>query len=287
MVTASGTLKVPGYLVVQLLGNGANSTIWQIRHLSTGKLYALKRVVKLERNDYRYFEQVETEYANSLKLDHPNLRKIYDIKRIRKWFSVNEIHLRMEYCSGETIQNVRPQNVSDVVAIFAKVASALDHMNSRGIIHADIKPNNIVLNENNEVKVIDLGQSCSAGMVKERIQGTPDFIAPEQVQRHPLDARTDVFNFGASLYWTLAGRPIPTSLSLSDSIRMKQDTTMLPLNEINKDVPPSLCKLINDCVEPVPSRRPGSMKDVLSRLDLVALTMRRKPTNNGLVAEDR
>jgi eukaryotic-like serine/threonine-protein kinase len=287
MVTASGTLKVPGYMVLQLLGNGANSTIWQIRHISTGKLYALKRVVKLERGDYRYFEQVETEYANSLKLDHPNLRKVYEIKRIRKWFAVSEIHLRMEHCTGETIQNVRPQNVSDVVTIFTKVASVLDHMNSRGVIHADIKPNNIVLDDDNEVKVIDLGQSCAAGTVKERIQGTPDFIAPEQVHRHPLDARTDIFNFGASLYWTLAGRPIPTILSRGDSIRMKQESVILPLNEINTDVPPALCKLISDCIEPIPSRRPRSMKDVLSLLDLVAMTMKRNHTNDDLVAGDK
>jgi len=275
MATASGTLQVPGHKIVQLLGNGARSTIWQVRHLSTGKFYALKRVVKRERSDFRYIEQVETEYANSIKLDHPNLRKVHNLKRIRRWLAVSEIQLMMEYASGDTIQNIRPQSVPQVVAIFTKVASVLEHMNSRGIIHADIKPNNILLGDDGEIKVIDLGHSCDVGTVKERIQGTPDFIAPEQVQRQPLDSRTDIFNFGASLYWTLTGRAIPSALPHTDSIRMKREHVLHPIAELNPNVPPALTKLVDDCIEPIPANRPGSIKDVISRLGLVSLTLDR------------
>ena len=280
MATASGTLQVPGHKIVQLLGHGARSTIWQVRHISTGKFYALKRVVKRERNDYRYIEQVETEYANSLKLDHPNLRKVYNLKRIRRWLAVSEIQLMMEYCGGDTIQNIRPQSIPQVVAIFTKVASVLEHMRSRGIIHADTKPNNILLGDDGEIKVIDLGHSCDVGAVKERIQGTPDFIAPEQVQRRPLDSRTDIFNFGASLYWTLTGRAIPSALPQTDTIRMKREHVLHPIAELNPNVPPALTKLVEDCIEPIPANRPGSIKDVISRLGLVSLTMDRNALNN-------
>ena len=280
MATASGTLQVPGHKIVQLLGHGARSTIWQVRHISTGKFYALKRVVKRERNDFRYIEQVETEYANSLKLDHPNLRKVYNLKRIRRWLSVSEIQLMMEYCGGDTIQNIRPQSIPQVVAIFTKVASVLEHMSSRGIIHADTKPNNILLGDDGEIKVIDLGHSCDVGAVKERIQGTPDFIAPEQVQRRPLDSRTDIFNFGASLYWTLTGRAIPSALPQTDTIRMKREHMLHPIAELNPNVPPALTKLVEDCIEPIPANRPGSIKDVISRLGLVRLTMDRNALNN-------
>jgi len=266
---------VPGHKVVQLLGNGARSTIWQLRNLSTGKFYALKRVVKRERSDFRFIEQVETEYANASKLDHPNLRKVYSLRRIRKWLAVSEVHLMMEYCSGETIQNARPQSVPRVVSIFSKVASVIEHMNSRGVIHADTKPNNILITDDDEIKVIDLGQSCATGTVKERIQGTPDFIAPEQVHRQPLDARTDVFNFGATLYWTLTGRAIPTVLR-TEEVKMKHEHMLLPLAEVNPNVPPALVKLVEDCIEQVPARRPNSMKDVVSRLGLVSMTMKRK-----------
>jgi len=277
---------VPGYKIVQLLGHGARSTIWQVRHIATGKFYALKRVVKRERNDYRFIEQVETEYTNSLRLDHPNLRKVHGLKRVRRWLAVNEIQLMMEYCGGDTIQNLRPQSMPQVVEIFTKVASVLEHMNARGIIHADTKPNNILLSDDNEIKVIDLGHSCDVGTVKERIQGTPDFIAPEQVQRQPLDARTDVFNFGASLYWTLTGRAIPTILPQTDTIRMKSEHMLHPIDELNPNAPPALVKLVEDCIEAVPAHRPGSMKDVSSRLGLVRLTLDRKAASDNLAGQD-
>jgi serine/threonine-protein kinase len=287
MATTSGTLQVPGHKIVQLLGNGARSTIWQVRQIATGKFFALKRVMRRERNDYRFIEQVEAEYANAHRLDHPNLRKIYNLRRIRRWLSVTEVQLMMEYCSGDTIQNARPQSVPLVVEIFTTVASVLDHMNTRGIVHADTKPNNILIGDDGEIKVIDLGHSCDVGTVKERIQGTPDFIAPEQVQRHPLDGRTDVFNFGASLYWTLTGRAIPTTLPQNDSIRMKREHMLHPIAELNPDVPPSLAKLVEDCIEPAPANRPGSMKDVSSRLGLVSLTLKRKALDNDPVGKDR
>ena len=287
MVTVSGTLQVPGYKIVQLLGTGARSTIWQVRHISTGKFYTLKRVLKRERNDYRYIEQVEAEYTNSRKLDHPNLRKVHHLKRIRRWLTISEVQLMMEYCSGETIQNARPQSIPQVVDIFTQVASVLEHMNSRGIVHADTKPNNIILANDGKIKVIDLGHSCAVGTVKERIQGTPDFIAPEQVQRQPLDTRTDVFNFGASLYWTLTGRAIPTTLPHTDSIRMKREHMFHPIAELNPNAPAALNKLVEDCIEPLPARRPGSIKDVVSRLGLVSLTLKRKDPGNDPVGKDK
>ena len=286
MATASGTLQVPGYRIVQLLGNGARSTIWQVRHISTGKFYALKRVVKRERSDFRFIEQVETEYANSHKLNHPNLRKVHNLKRIRRWLAISEIQLMMEYCSGETIQNARPQSIPRIVEIFSTVASVLDHMNSRGIIHADTKPNNILIGDDGEIKVIDLGHSCDVGTVKDRIQGTPDFIAPEQVQRRPLDYRTDIFNFGASLYWTLTGRAIPSALPQTDSIRLKREHVLHPIAELNPDAPQALIKLVEDCIEPIPANRPGSMKDLISRLGLVTLTLNRKAAENTVAGDE-
>jgi serine/threonine protein kinase len=276
MATTSGALNVPGHQIVQLLGNGARSTIWQIRHTSTGKFYALKRVLKRERNDFRYIEQVETEYANSQKLDHPNLRKVFNLRRIRKWLAVSEVQLMMEYCQGDTIQNVRPQEISKVVEIFSTVADVLAHMNSRGIIHADTKPNNILITPDGVVKVIDLGQSCVVGTVKDRIQGTPDFIAPEQVHRQPLDSRTDVYNFGASLYWTLTGRAIPSALPQTDSVQEMRTHGLQPISELKPETPPALIKLVEDCIEQLPSRRPNSMSEVVSRLGLVSISMKRK-----------
>jgi len=123
--------------------------------------------------------------------------------------------------------------------------------------------------------VIDFGQSCPIGTVKARIQGTPDFIAPEQVHRRPLDGRTDVFNFGASLYWALAGRPIPTVLPKEGSLTLNTGQRIPPVEQFNPDVPKSLSKLITDCIELNPAQRPASMNEVVSRLTLTCKQMGR------------
>ena len=270
------TLVVPGYQIVQYLGSGARSTIWQIRQRQTGNMFALKRVVKRQSEDVRYFQQALGEYNIGVQLDHPVVRRIYRLRRIRKLLSLKEIHLFMEFCEGVTVQEERPASVREVVRIFSEVADALRYMNAKGFVHADIKPNNILVGPKGEIKIIDLGQSCTIGTVKDRIQGTPDFIAPEQVNRQPLDSRTDVYNFAAALYWALTGRAIPTALPQQGPTTLKTDVKYIPPEEHNKDVPLALSKLITDCIEPQPARRPDSMRIVCSRLSLIAHTMDRK-----------
>jgi len=275
MSTSRTVLEVPGYQVMQYLGSGARSTIWQIKDCRTEKVYALKRVVKRDAKDVRFLEQAITEHHVSTHMDHPNLRKIIELRRLKRWLNLKEVHLVMEYCPGVSVQDDRPRSIQDVVRIFSAVADALAHMNARGFVHADIKPNNIIVAPTGVVKVIDLGQSCRIGTVKERIQGTPDFIAPEQVRRRPLDSRTDVYNFGAALYWTLVGRPIPTVLPTKGVATMMSDLAIKPPEEVNPDVPAPLSKLVQDCVELRPARRPKSMADVVSRMGLIHHTMNR------------
>jgi len=188
------------------------------------------------------------------------------IRRVRRWLAVREIHLIMELCPGESLQSRRPGSVLETLRIFGEVAEALAYMNDRGYVHADTKPNNIIAGPNGTVKVIDLGQSCPLGTVKQRIQGTRDFIAPEQVHRRPLNARTDVFNFGAALYWTLTGRGIPTALPRRGRAALEAEQIVVPPQHINPDVPEPLAELVSDCIEALPADRPATMSGVASRL---------------------
>ena len=273
------TLEVPGYQVVEFLGSGARSTIWKIRQRSSEKFFALKRVVKRHGADGRFLDQATNEYNVGIKLSHDVVRGICQMRRIKHWLSLREIHLVMEFCEGQAIQEARPKSLRETLRVFGQVASALAYMNARGYVHADMKPNNIIVAPNGAVKIIDLGQSCPLGTIKQRIQGTPDFIAPEQVHRHPLDARTDVFNFGASLYWTLTGRAIPTTLPRNGPTTLKSEMAVVPPEKINTDVPPSLSKLVTDCIEISPAGRPTTMNEVASRLSLIAHTLQRKAAN--------
>lgn len=259
---------------MQYLGSGARSTLWQIRDRQTQEVLALKRVVKRSAGDSRFLEQAENEYEIASKLSHPVLRRMVSIRRIKRWLRLKEIHIVMEFCAGQTLQESRPTEVPQIVTIFMEVAQGLAHMNARGFVHADMKPNNIVVSPEGSAKIIDMGQSCPLGTVKQRIQGTPDYIAPEQVYRRPLDARTDVYNFGATMYWVLTSKAIPTAMP-QKNMTMAADLVIVPPEAVNPNVPASLNKLVMDCVETKPSRRPGAMNEVVSRLSLIDHTLRK------------
>ncbi|MFW6061346.1 MAG: protein kinase domain-containing protein [Planctomycetota bacterium] len=269
------TLEVPGYQVLKYLGTGARSSIWQIRNLESGEIYALKRVVKQHASDQRFLDQAINEYEVGRYLKHNTIRRVYDLHRLKKWFAVREIHLVMEFCQGKTIQERRIEDVLENVRAFIQVAEGLVYMNAQGIIHADMKPNNIVV-AGEQAKIIDLGQSCQSGTVKTRIQGTPDFIAPEQVQRRPLDARTDVFNFGATLYWALTGTAIPTVLPKQQGLRTPDRMQATPVDELNPEVPRPLANLVTHCIQYQPRKRIQTMEDVLSRLQMTAHILQRQ-----------
>ena len=128
------------------------------------------------------------------------------------------------------------------------------------------------------MKIIDFGQSCPIGHKKDRIQGTPDYIAPEQVRRLNLDQRTDVFNLGATMYWVLTGKTYPTELPahLRRSVEIVKSEKPLSPKEINDKFPLVLSQLIMDCCKSNPNDRPGDAKQVESRLKMVQTLWRQK-----------
>lgn len=281
-MTSAKTLDIPGYQVMQYLGSGARSTIWSVRDRRSDTLCVLKRVVKRGSADQRFLEQAENEYAVASQIQCDRVRKCFQIRRLRRWMRTHEVHLIMEYCEGSSVQQDRPGDLAVTVDVFSQVADALDCMHRSGFVHADTKPNNIIVAPDGKVKLIDLGQSCPLGTVKERIQGTPDFIAPEQVYRYPLDARTDVFNFGASLYWTLTGQAMNTVIpKKADAVQLKSDLRLIPVDELNPQCPPILSRLVADCVAFQPADRLTSMQPVLARLELIRQQLRRGNGSNG------
>ncbi len=285
-MSSTRTLDIPGYQVVKYLGSGARSSIWSVRQRATGELFALKRVVRRAEGDDRFLEQAENEFDIASRLTHPAVRRCHEIRRIRRWLRTREVHLIMEYCPGKSVQENRPTDLLEVLRIFTAVAEGLNHMHRNGWLHADMKPNNIIVAPGGTVKIIDLGQGCEVGTIKDRIQGTPDFIAPEQVNRHPLDARTDVFNFGAALYWTLTGQAIKTVMpKQADTIHLKDELNLQSASELNPEVPPALAALVADCVAFQASKRPASMEPVLTKLALIHKQLTRPESETDLLPD--
>ena len=209
MASVSSTPKFAGmkYRVVNTLGTGAGSTIFLISDKTAGgKRYALKVVRKQEPDDEVYVQQAMTEFEAAKKLNHPAIAKVFDCRTKKAWFKVTGVELLLEYVDGKTLDEIEAPELGQLVLIFCQVASALTHMHRRGVFHGDLKPGNIMLAKNGQVKLIDFGTAWVRGQEKNRIQGTPNFIAPEQATEKTVDEKTDIYNLGATMYRMFTGR---------------------------------------------------------------------------------
>jgi serine/threonine protein kinase len=189
-----------GYDIISEIGKGAASTIYAVQDPQNGQVYALKHVLRKNEKEQRYIQQVQNEFEVSKIVAHPVLRKVIDLKTVKKFFGpITEVALIMELIDGLPFDERHLTDVRQIIDIFIQVANGLWELNKAGYVHCDTKPGNIMLTSDGKVKLIDLGQACKAGAVKPRVQGTPSFIAPEQARCKPLTDQTDVYNFGATL----------------------------------------------------------------------------------------
>jgi len=263
--------KLLHYDVLERLGEGARSTIYKVTDPETRQVYALKHVVRSDPKDIRFIEQMESEFEVSRQFTHPNLRRSFDLK-IQKTLllKVSEAFLLMEFVEGKALDVRLPPTMIDIVDTFVQAAQGLKAMHQMGYVHCDIKPNNILRDDKGKVKVIDFGQSVKIGTVKERIQGTPDYIAPEQVLRQPVTIQTDVFNLGATLYYALCGKHIPTQYTVSKQGENSflLDARIETPQQLNPKVPTALSNLIMESISTKPRKRPPDMEGVITRLEL-------------------
>jgi len=263
------SIEIDGYTIIRKLGTGARSVIYLAIEEETRKRVALKRAVLERPEDSRIFQQIETEFKVSKQIDHPYIRKCYNLIRVRKLMKTHELLMIMEFFDGQSLEDQKRLSMIDVLLVFRMVATALNAMHERGYVHCDIKPNNILFKSEGGIKIIDLGQSCKLGEIKKRIQGTPDYIAPEQVRREHLSHRTDIFNLGATMYWALTGRNVPTLIPKKNEfgIMVEETQTIKSPHELYRKIPKSLSDLVMKCVKEKPADRPSNMLEIIGLLD--------------------
>lgn len=277
------------YEVIREVGKGAGSTLHLVRDTKTFEYFVVKNVKIVNEDTKRFIEQLRTEHQVGSQLDHANLRKIHDLHYTRRILRVVEADLVMEWVEGEALRDCASDlSILQIVDVFTQVARGLHAMHEGGYVHADMKPWNIIIPPKGPIKIIDFGQSSPLYTSKDRIQGTIDYIAPEQVARQPLDERTDVFSLGASLHAVLTGEVIQTKLNQTMSTkimmmpRRKKHQTECPM--VKRDVPACLKRLTEDCVRKRPADRPRDMKIVIDRLLLAQTILSRENGKNGQVA---
>ena len=281
--------KLLHYDVLERLGTGAGSVIYAVADPVTKQRFALKHVVRNNPKDIRFVEQMETEFALSKQFAHPNLRRSYDLKINKSMLlKITEAYMVMELFEGEALDIYLPPSMHDVFDAFVQAAHGLKALHQMGYVHCDIKPNNILRDRAGRVKVIDFGQSCKIGAVKERIQGTPDYIAPEQVARKPMSIQTDVFNLGATLYWALTGKHIPTFYTIKkggDDSLLSDDLIAKPI-DLNPKIPQPVSNLITECISTRSSKRPADMDQVVARLEIGKHLLEKEAGKSAMVMDD-
>jgi len=275
------------YEVLDHIGDGAGSTIYVVSHPTTKQLYALKHVVRKSDKDDRFIEQLETEFEVGTKVNSPGLRRSIDFKVNRTILRrATDAALILELFDGVSLESHIPRHLTDVVNTFIQTAQALHGLHHLGYIHCDLKPNNILRDSaTGVVKVIDLGQAAKNGAVKTRVQGTPDYMAPEQVKCQPITVRTDVFNFGATMYFALCGKKLPTLFTLKKGDNsFLVDSKIDSPRDLNPLIPEPLSNMVMECVRTNPAKRPEDMADLTRRLEVIEHGLRRDAQKRAAAA---
>jgi len=212
--------KFGPYEILARIGAGGMGEVWKARDTRLNRIVAIKR---LKDQHTARFEQEARAIA---ALNHQNICQIYD---------VGPDYLVMEYVEGKPVNG--PLDVEEAVRLALQIAAALEEAHGGGILHRDLKPANILVTKKGAIKLLDFGLAkltASVGTdetqtVEGTVMGTAAYMSPEQAQGKPLDARSDVFSFGAVLYEILSG------------VRAFGGDSMLDtLNAVVRNEPPAL-----------------------------------------------
>ena len=277
------------FQVLGTLGKGAHSTILHVRRAADSREYALKVVPVDETDEQKFLEQAKHEFRVAQMLGHPNLIKIYCLELKRDWlFRVKKAEVLIEYVNGKTLDAI-PIPQDQLVVVFAQIAAGLAHMHRRGVFHADLKPNNILYGKRGEVKIIDYGLAWIKGEPKDRVQGTPEYMAPETAQeqgdqradRHLQPRRHHVpADDPEAAAERRARRPNRCGSDVKAFASM-----LTPVGELNKAVPKALCDVIHKCLAYDPEKRPERVGEVLDDLKQIAADM--TPISRSAIDGDR
>lgn len=205
--------QIPGYQLLEKLGQGAMGTVFKARQLSMNRAVAVKVLSPKLAANPSYIERFTREAHVAAKLSHNNIVQAIDVG------SAGKIqYFVMEYVSGTTIQQEldkgKVYDEREAVNIVLQVARALQHAHKRGLIHRDIKPANVILTKDRVAKLADLGLArqtrdrAQAEAEKGLAVGTPFYISPEQIYgQEDIDCRADIYALGATLYHMVTGQP--------------------------------------------------------------------------------
>ncbi len=270
---SSGSLELPrplgAYLLLEEIGRGGNGVVFKARQPVLNRLCAVKMLLGGEFAGPDAESRLRTEAAAAASLDHPHIVGVYEA-------GVEDglLYFSMEYVPGQTLtQLVRATMLpAEKIARYVRdIARAIDYAHSRGVLHRDLKPTNVIIDLNDQPQITDFGLTKGVHDADNTTEGagSPNFMAPEQASAGfgQTGVRTDVFGIGAILYFLLTDRPPFRGETLSDTLNAVIHTEARRPREFRTGVPRDLETISLKCLEKRPSKRYASAAEVADELD--------------------
>lgn len=266
------------YWVTGVLGTGARSTIFEIKRRRDGRLFAAKFVSADEEADRRVIGHLENEWEVLRQL-HARagegaevIVRPLDFRKEKRFFRLKAAYLIMEKAEGRSLSEKYDYDMDRILTIFREVCLGIEHVHATGYVHADLKPHNVLVDDELEVTLIDFGFAAPIGEKLESVKGTFGYVAPEQAGGR-LTEKTDVFNLGAALYWVLTGQNLPSIMPGEHESHgfVPDESVSIPApSKSNPDVPSELDQMVVRCCSADENARPSvhELKQYLHGLQL-------------------
>jgi serine/threonine-protein kinase len=254
-----GTLLGGRYRIIALLGRGGMGEVYRATDLTLGQSVALKFLPADAARDQRLLERFHGEVRVARQVSHPNVCRVYDIGEVEGMPFIS-----MEYVDGEDLASLLTRigrlPSDKALETARKICAGLAAAHDRGVIHRDLKPQNIMMNKRGEVVIMDFGLAAIADHLAgaEVRNGTPAYMAPEQLKGAEVTSRSDLYALGLVLYELFTGKRPFEAKTVRQMIDLQEAAQLTSMSSIAADVDPAVEKAIRRCLDPDPAKRPGN-----------------------------
>ncbi|UCD20169.1 MAG: serine/threonine protein kinase [candidate division WOR-3 bacterium] len=267
--------RIPGYKILGKLGSGAMAIVYKARQLSLNRMVAIKVLPKRFSQNPEYVERFYKEGQAAAKLNHTNIVQAYDVGEAGGYN-----YFVMEYVEGKTLYDDLSAgevfSEKEAIEIVIQVAHALAHAHTRGLIHRDIKPKNIMTDEHGKVKLADMGLARETTDIEAaqseagKAYGTPYYIAPEQIRGEiDIDGRADIYGLGATFYHMVTGQVPFMAENPSDVMRKHLREKLVPPDHINTSLSAGTSEVIEIMMAKRKKDRYKNVDELLTDLEAI------------------